>query len=157
VAEHGARIDPRFFAETADWPLAAKLLYLYFICAQGSDGITGVCHQTDMVLRAELGFSQKQFQTATNWLKMREKVAVYPGDWYWVIRRPAYTLLTGDGQPYRNAVLAVAKFLSQRQIPSGLVKDFLAHYGRIFEVAKVQKPRVIDWRDPSVLKLGGKI
>jgi len=147
VAEHGARIDPRFFAETADWPLPAKFAYLYFIGAQGSDGITGVCHQTDMVLRAELGFSHKQCRSAFDWLKEAKKVLFYDDGWYWVVRRPFYTLITSENVPYKNNVIAAGKFLSQRQIPPALVSDFLRFYGRVFDEAKVERPRPVEWAD----------
>lgn len=117
-----------YWTDTLDWPLHARLLYLYLWSNTHVHGTSGIGRVPDRVIRTELSLSPRQLGKAWGFLEAEAQKVVRCGGWYWVVERIKHTCFKLDGEPNTKQVKSVANLLRRNDLPPELTKMVLARY-----------------------------
>ncbi len=136
-----------FWIDTQDWPRNARYLFLYLWSNDHVDGITGVGHVPDRLVRAETGLTPKALEKAWEFLVEQKKV-VRDNGWYWVIDRAEHTCLRENGKAHARMAPAARSRIGDPSVPDAIRKAFTNTYRILFDNLSNTDPSVPPPRIP---------
>jgi len=120
-----------YWEETADWPLAPKVVYLWSWTNQRVHGISGIGRAADVVVRAETGLSARQVADAWAWLVERGKIQ-RTTQWFLVLERIRRTCWTSRNAIDKRNQQSVVNFVQLNDVPREIVAAVLERYPELF-------------------------
>ena len=138
-----AQIDERFWVDTADWPLQARIVYLWSIANTHGLRMGGIGEVPDVVVSAEAGLSQAALRRAWEWLQANRRM-MRVGHWYFNLDCIRYNCWwtdkkTGTLRVERNHTLSVVNFVQANNVPLAIVRAMIAEYPDLFEADLVSQ------------------
>lgn len=125
-----------FWAETADWPMARRMLYLWLWSNDHVHGVTGIGHVAPSIIRAETGLSTRQLNCYRAELQESGSVWFF-GNWYAVVARMKHTVYLPNGGLNEKLSAAARNYLLRSDIPRALVDALGGRYSTLFDTLSI--------------------
>ena len=120
-----------YWRDTADWPQAARWVFLWSWTNLDVHGVSGIGEVADVIVRAETGLSAGQVQAGWQWLQ-EHGYALRVGNWYWVVERIDHTRRAcGTPRALAGYVTGIAAFIAANHVPDQIVEAMEKRYGDI--------------------------
>jgi len=132
-----AQIDERFWVDTADWPLHARMIYLWSIANTHGQRLCGIGEVPDVVVGAEVGFNGARLRNGWQWLVDQRRM-LRVGHWYFNFDCIRYNCWythreSGELRVDRNHVLGIVNYLRANNVPAEIARAVIAEYPELFE------------------------